>query len=162
MALSSTQIGVIGENLLINAVMKASDGRLSPFQPIADDDGLDVLFFDKQTGRSIAIQLKCRTNTLHKKSGARGNVAHFELRKSTFNQTRKAWLVAALCNEDLTQFETTWFIPFSELPLLAAERADKWVIRPSKSATSRDRCSPFRCGSADDLAERILLLTKSS
>ena len=39
----------IGENLLINAVMKASEGRLTPFQPLADDDGLDVLFFDKLT-----------------------------------------------------------------------------------------------------------------
>ncbi|WP_281254265.1 hypothetical protein [Paraburkholderia ribeironis] len=42
MSLTSTQVGVIGENLLVNAVMKASDGRLSPFRPIADDDRLDV------------------------------------------------------------------------------------------------------------------------
>lgn len=64
MTLSSTQIGTIGENLLVNAVMKASEGRLSPFQPYADDDGLDLLFYDKQTGNSVAIQLKCRTSTL--------------------------------------------------------------------------------------------------
>lgn len=64
MPLTSTQIGAIGENLLINAVTKASDGRLSAFQPVADDDGIDVLFFDKQTGNAVAIQLKCRTATL--------------------------------------------------------------------------------------------------
>src|SRR5699024_8575986 len=29
--------------------MKASEGRLTPFQPLADDDGLDVLFFDNLT-----------------------------------------------------------------------------------------------------------------
>ena len=63
MPLTSTQIGAIGENLLVNAVMKASDGRLTPFQPLADDDGLDVLFFDKLTGGSVAVQLKCRTVT---------------------------------------------------------------------------------------------------
>ena len=50
MPLSSAQIGAIGENLLVNAVMMASDGRLSPFQPLADDHGLDVLFYDKKTG----------------------------------------------------------------------------------------------------------------
>ena len=47
--------------------MKASEGRLSPFQPLADDDGLDVLFFDKVTGNSVAIQLKCRTVSIRKK-----------------------------------------------------------------------------------------------
>lgn len=71
MPLCSTQIGVIGENLLANAVMKASDGRLSPFRSIADDDGLDVLFFDKQTGNSGAMQLKCRTFTIRKRNSDR-------------------------------------------------------------------------------------------
>jgi hypothetical protein len=78
MSLTSTQVGVIGENLLVNAVMKESDGRLSPFRPIADDDGLDVLFFDKDTGNSVAMQLKCRTVTTRKRSSdERGNVAYF-------------------------------------------------------------------------------------
>ncbi len=30
------------------------------------DDGLDVLFFDKVTGNSVAIQLKCRTVSIRK------------------------------------------------------------------------------------------------
>ncbi|HVW53891.1 MAG TPA: hypothetical protein VHC91_26370 [Trinickia sp.] len=81
MSLSSTQLGVIGENLLVNAVMKASDARLSPFRPIADDDGLDVLFFDKNSGNSVAMQLKCRTVTTRKRNSAeRGNVAYFQVR----------------------------------------------------------------------------------
>src|SRR5690606_31367647 len=119
MPLSSTQIGAIGENLLVNAVMKASDGRLSPFQPLADDDGLDVLFFDKQTGNSVAIQLKCRTVTIRKRgSEERGNTVHFQVRQATFNQARNAYLVAALFNEELTEFVCTWFIPMQHLPEL--------------------------------------------
>ena len=93
MGLSSTQIGAIGENLLINALMKASEGRLSPFQPLADDDGLDVLFFDKVTGNSVAIQLKCRTVSIRKKgSDERGNSVHFQVRQSTYREARKAFL----------------------------------------------------------------------
>lgn len=134
MALSSTQIGAIGENLLINAVMKASDGRLTPFQPLADDDGLDVLFFDKETGNSVAIQLKCRTTTIRKRgSDERGNVAHFQVRQATFNDARRAYLVAALCNEDLTGFIATWFVPMELLPKLAKEISGNWVLRPSKA-----------------------------
>lgn len=73
MALSSTQVGAIGENLLSNAVLTASDSRLSPFQPVADDDGIAALFFDKSTA-AVAIQLKCRTVALFKpKTQVRGN-----------------------------------------------------------------------------------------
>lgn len=157
MPLSSTQIGAIGENLLVNAVMKASDGRLSPFQPLADDDGIDVLFFDKQTGNAVAIQLKCRTVALYKAgTKERGNLVHFELRQTTFNEARRAYLVAALCDEALSGFEVTWFIPMSQIPVLARDISGKWVIRASKAANSEDRYSSYRCASADDLACRII------
>jgi len=157
MPLTSTQIGAIGENLLVNAVMKASDGRLSPFQPVADDDGLDVLFFDKQTGNAVAIQLKCRTVTLMKRnSDERGDRSHFEVRKSTFNEARRAYLVAALFNEELTHFVATWFVPMSLLPKLGRSSGDKWVIRPSKALSSKDRCVPYRCLSADELVSQII------
>jgi hypothetical protein len=157
MPLSSTQIGAIGENLLINAVMKASEGRLSPFQPVADDDGLDVLFFDKATGNSVAIQLKCRTSTVKKRgSQERGNTAHFNVRKATFKEARRAWLVAALCNHDLTRFEVTWLLPLEVLPTIAGNRPKAWVICPSKHSRSRDRYTSFRFLSEDALAHRII------
>lgn len=140
MPLSSTQIGAIGENLLVNAVMKGSGGRLSPFQPFADDDGIDCLFWDKTTGQSVAIQLKCRTVTLYKPgTKERGNQTHFEVRKTTFNEARRAYLVAGLCNEELTGFTVTWFIPMSTLPELARNSASKWVIRPGRTSRKAAR-----------------------
>ena len=160
MSLTSTQIGAIGENLLANAVMKASDGRLSPFQPLADDDGLDMLFFDKETGNSVAIQLKCRTKTLYKRnSEERGNTVHFEVRQATFNETRHTYLVAALLNEKLTDFIAIWFIPMAALPEVGNQRADKIVIRPSKAKSSADRYCEYRCQTPKELAEKILGFT---
>ena len=92
--------GSIGENMLVNAVMKASKGRLSPFKPVADDDGLDVLLFHKDTGNSVAIQLKCYIDIDRKSnSKERGNTAQFGVRKATFKDERRAFLVAALLNE---------------------------------------------------------------
>jgi hypothetical protein len=64
--LSSTQIGVLAENLVANELMIESEGRLSPFQPIADDDGIDVLIYDKITGNALPVQIKARTNTINK------------------------------------------------------------------------------------------------
>ncbi|MFM0292248.1 hypothetical protein P0D68_03745 [Paraburkholderia sp. RL17-380-BIE-A] len=157
MPLSSTQIGAIGENLLVNAVMMASDGRLSPFQPLADDDGLDVLFYDKKTGNSVAIQLKCRTVSIRKRnSEERGNVVHFQIRQATFNDARRAYLVAALFDEELTRFVATWFIPMALLPEVGKDISGNWVIRPSKAADSADRYTPYRCLTADELARRII------
>ena len=156
MPLSSTQIGAIGENLLVNAVMKASDGRLSPFQPLADDDGLDVLFFDKLTGRSVAIQLKCRTVTLFKPgTKERGTGTHFEVRRATFSETRQAHLVAALMNEDLTQFLTTWFVPLADLRHVGRITEKKFVIRPNAHADSRDKFARYRY-SMPELVARII------
>jgi hypothetical protein len=137
--------------------MKASDGRLSPFQPLADDDGLDVLFFDKLTGNSAAIQLKCRTVTIRDPyTGKRGNSVHFQVRQATYSEARRAYLVAALFNEDLTHFITTWFIPMSLLPIMSKDIGGKWVIRPSKAETSADKFTLYRCHTADELAKRII------
>lgn len=162
MQLSSTQIGAIGENLLVNAVMKASDGRLSPFQPLADDDGLDVLFFDKLTGSSVAIQLKCRTVTLFKPgTKERGTGTHFEVRRATFNHTRQTYLVAALMNDDLTQFLATWFVPLAILPQLSRMTEKKFVIRPNTSADSKDKFVPYRC-SMPELVARIIAICEGA
>lgn len=162
MPLSSTQIGAIGENLLVNAVMKASDGRLSPFQPLADDDGLDVLFFDKQTGNSVALQLKCRTVSIRKRnSDQRGNVVHFQVRQATFNAARRAYLVAALFNEELTHFVCTWLIPMALLPEVSKDISGKYVIRPSKSEASADRFTQYRCMTAEELAQRLMAVCEA-
>ena len=71
MTLTSTQIGTLAENLVTNELMIESSGRLSPFQPIADDDGIDVLIYDKVTGKALPIQIKARTNTINK-AGEKG------------------------------------------------------------------------------------------
>jgi len=162
MPLTSTQIGAIGENLLVNAVMKASEGRLSPFQPLADDDGLDVLFFDKLTGNSVAIQLKCRTVTLFKPgTKERGTATHFEVRKATFRHARRAYLVAALVKDDLTTFLATWFIPLASLPELARENSKKLVIRPNTASASKDKFVPYRC-SMTELVMRIIAVCEGN
>lgn len=162
MGLSTTQIGAIGENLLVNALMKASEGRLSPFQPLADDDGLDVLFFDKVTGNSVAIQLKCRTVSIRKKgSDQRGNSVHFQVRQSTYREARKAFLVAALFDDELTNFEAMWFLPMEMLPEVAHDISGRYVIRPSKSLSSSDKYVRFRCSSAVELAQKIIAICES-
>ena len=157
MPISSTQLGTIGENLLINAVLRGSGGRLAPYQPYADDDGVDVLFFDKETGGAVPVQVKSRSVTLFKpKTTIRGDLAHFELRKATFNENRNTFLSAILLEEDLSALRAIWCVPLAELHRYSRSATTKWVMRASVSPKSKDRCTSLRCADENDLAERLI------
>ena len=55
--LTSTQIGAIGESVVAVGLTLTSQGRLAPFKPFADDDGIDLLIYDKETKRALPIQV---------------------------------------------------------------------------------------------------------
>ena len=44
--------------MVASALLIASNGRLSPFAPLADDHGIDLIVLDKVTRRTLAIQVK--------------------------------------------------------------------------------------------------------
>ena len=56
--LTQTQIGSIGEVTVAAQLMLLSHGRLSPFLPFADDEGIDLIVSDKLTGESLPVQTK--------------------------------------------------------------------------------------------------------
>ncbi len=154
---TSTQIGAIAENLVANALMVESGGRLSPFAPVADDDGIDLLIYDKKSGRAMPVQVKSRTITLKKRgSQQRGNVVHFEVRAATFRSNRYAYLIAVLLSEDASRIECAWLLPMRELPTIASARTSKYVIRASRSLTSSDRYSQYQCKDMNALVARLL------
>lgn len=160
---SSTQVGAIAENLVANVLMIASNGRLSPFQPVADDDGIDLLIYDKVTGRALPAQIKSRTVALKKRgSSERGNLIHFELRKATFRVDRYACAILVLLNEDSSRIECAWVIPMKDVPSYAAARAKKYVVRASKAAGTKDRCSGFQCRDNAAFAARIMALLEEA
>ena len=157
MNLSSTQIGALAENLIANELMIESNGRLSPFHPVADDDGIDVLIYDKSTGKAAPLQIKARTNTINKPGKQeRGNTVHFEVRKATLKEERKAMLLCVLLNENLRKTERAWLVPLSELPNVASDRDAKYVIRANKQITTKDKYKAFQCKSVREVAERLI------
>ncbi|WCE31682.1 hypothetical protein [Vibrio sp. SCSIO 43137] len=157
MELTSTQIGAIAENLAANELMIESDGRLSPFQPIADDDGIDVLVYDKVTGGALPIQIKARTNTI-KKAGKeeRGNTVHFEVRKATHREDRYALLLCILLSQDLRSTERAWLLPLSELSSITNTKAKKYVIRANKQLSTSDRYKKYQCTSIAEVGQRLI------
>lgn len=110
-----------------------------------------MLFFDKDTGKSVAIQLKCRTKT---DSG--GNTVQFDVREATYKEERRAFVVAALLNEKMTEFVCSWFIPMKEVKRVGNKKSNKYVITPSKAEGSADKYKDFRCMNTDKLAQSII------
>ena len=153
---TSTQIGAVAENLVANALIVHSAGRLSPFSAIADDDGIDLLVYHKESGTALPVQVKSRTLAL-KKRGAdeRGNVVHFSIRLATFRSERDACVILALLRDDASVIECAWVIPMGKLRGLAARRAKVLAVRASKAPHARDRFRPFRCDGPKMLASRV-------
>ena len=162
MKLTSTQIGTLAENLVANELMIESSGRLSSFQPIADDDGIDVLVYDKVTGNSVPVQIKARTNTVNKAGKQeRSNTVHFEVRKATYNENRKAFLLCILLSQDLRSTERAWLLPLEDLPHIASVKPTKFVIRANKNLDTKDMYQKFQCGSVKDVTERLIAICES-
>jgi hypothetical protein len=111
MSLTSTQIGLLAEDLVVNAILIASAGRFAPFRPVADDYGIDVLLYDKITGRAIPLQVKARTKTVKARGGMkRGNIVHFGVRKVALRDKGQTQLLAVLLDEAMVAIRTLWLL----------------------------------------------------
>ena len=137
--------------------MIETEGRLSSFQPIADDDGIDVLIYDKVTGKSAPLQIKARTDTVKKRgSGERGNIVHFELRKASANLDRNSYLLCVLLDRNLRNTERAWLIPFKDVSSVDSERTEKYVICANKQTNTNDKYKSYHCISMKEVGERII------
>ena len=149
--LTSTQVGTIGEVTVAAQLMLASGGRFSPFLPFADDDGIDLIVYDKVTGISLPVQVKARTSAKLGKS----DTVVFDVRRKTFSDHAGSFLLAILIDMTGGQILRAWLIPMSELAAVARVRAEKLSITPSAKEDSCDRYTPFRCTNMAQVARRL-------
>ncbi|MCG8503848.1 MAG: hypothetical protein MI755_04515 [Sphingomonadales bacterium] len=148
--MTPTQIGAVSEHMVAAQLMLASGGRLSPYLPIADDDGIDLMLHDKVTKRTMPIQVKSRTGL----DKAAGGTVQFDVRRSTFSEG--GYLLAVLFGKGGAEIERAWLIPMVELPSVANARADKYAITPSPKDTSEDRYTAYRCCDLAEVSERLM------
>lgn len=148
--LSSSQKGKVTETLVAATLILASGGRLSPFVPISDDHGIDLIVLDKQTHRSISVQVKSAIP-----NAARGTVA-FDVRKATHSEAPGRYLIAVAFDPATVALTASWLMPLSEIALLSTEKPDKYALTPNPSPTSNDRYARFRQADAKALADAVL------
>ena len=150
--LTTSQIGKIGETLVASQLMLASGGRLSPFLPLADDDGVDLILLDKVTAAALTIQVKCRTGVDNEKA----QTVEFNVRLATFAARADAYMLGLLLDEAGRGIRSAWLVPNTELEHVSNRKRDKLVLTPSAKSTSNDRYAPYRCGGLAQVCERLL------
>jgi len=134
--LTSTQIGAIGEAVIAAGLMLESDGRLAPFKPLADDDGIDLLLFDKETKKPIPLQIKCR----RKVDNASAGTVEFDVRCNKVPPS--GYVLTALL--DGPSVRTVWLIPVDAFKALAMRKAEKFVMVACAKRDSEDRYREYR------------------
>lgn len=149
--LTSTQIGRIGESLVASQLMLASAGRLSPFAPVADDDGTDLVLVDKATGALCRLQVKSRIAP----ATAPPPYVQFDVRLKTFTPRAYSYILAVLLDREAVTIWRAWLIPTGEIEGVAKRRTGNLVITPNPSPASADRYTPWRCRGMREVAERI-------
>ena len=150
-SMTQTQIGTIGEMTVAAQLMLVSNGRFSPFLPFADDDGIDLIVYDKVTGISLPVQVKARTSAKLGKS----DTILFDVRRKTFSEHEHAFLLAILLDMAGGQIRRAWLIPMAELSEVARVKPEKLSITPSAKEGSRDRYTPYRCTDMVEVARRL-------
>lgn len=104
---TQTQIGSIGGVTVAAQFMLMSHGHLSPFLPFADDDGIDLIVFDKITGVSLPVQVMARTNLTLGKS----DTVQFDVRSRTFSDRPGSFLLAILLDMATGSILRAWLVP---------------------------------------------------
>lgn len=148
--LTSTQKGTVNEYLVAASIMLASSGRLSPFVPLSDDHGIDLIALDKASHRSVCLQVKSAV------ANAKRKTVQFDVQKTTFKPVPGLLLLAILFEPATVSVGTSWLIPMAEVPNVSVDQADKYALTPSMVAESKNRYQRYRHEGPQSLVAALL------
>ncbi|MEM7120551.1 MAG: hypothetical protein AAF563_04690 [Pseudomonadota bacterium] len=149
--LTTTQKGSITEYAVATALMLGSSGRLSAFTPLADDHGIDLVVFDKQTGTMLPVQVKSWT-----KAPSRRGTVQFDVQKTTYSDGSTSVLIAVLFDPAEASIRMSWLLSLSDVPSVSVSRAGKYALTPSVRPGSSDRYKAFRHDSVQSMVGAVI------
>jgi len=146
-----------------NDIMIETKGRLSPFKPLADDEGIDFLIYDKSTGKSIPIQLKSRTGTIVR-GGKETNTVHFEIRNVSIKNEKFAYFLAILLSKNMHSVDRAWLIPMKRISNVLRQKTTqpKYIMRANRNLNANDKYSQFQCKDMTEVIRRIIKIFENA
>lgn len=103
--LSSKQKGEITENRAAEMITLGSNGYLSCYRPITDDDGLDIIINPKGQFKPLFLQVKSRFK-LQKNNSFIQNVG-----LKTFSPNKHFYILFILFNDKALEIDAIWLVP---------------------------------------------------
>jgi hypothetical protein len=149
--ITSTQTGAVGELMIAAGLIVASGGRLAPFKPVADDDGIDLLVYDKLTRQCAPLQVKSRTRG----DGPGGRTVQFDVQRTTYSSIGGGLLLGAMI-EGL-ELGWVWLVPMPVLDEIARKQERKLTMVASTVPDASDRWAPYRHRNLASVAQQLLL-----
>lgn len=147
---SHSQRGRLTEESVAWQLMAHSAGRLTPFRPNVDDDGIDLVLFDKPTGVCLPIQIK----GWHVPPSQVGTI-QFDVRRSTFRPVPNGFLLT-VWETKVGMTEMAWLVPLDRVHEVARSYPEKFSLSPSTKPESADRYTPWRCLGMDEVCRRLI------
>lgn len=152
--MNSKEIGTIGEYRIIDMIVSKTDGLLSCFTSFIDSCGIDIVMVNKETFKTILLQVKCRI-TLD-----RYNQFNQVIYKSTFSSDdRFYYLFVYMPNSGQNIY---WFIPSNMVEANLNVHVGKKIRAQYNFSTSitakKSKWSEFQY-SEDNLIKKLLILT---
>lgn len=148
--LTSTQKGAVTEQAVAIALVLASNGRLSPFAPLADDHGIDLIVADKETGVLLPLQVKSWTG-----EPTKSGTIQFDVQKKTFREQAETLLVGLLFDTKSASIRQSWLMTMDDVERLASNYVEKFALRPSVRQDTNDKYRPFRHETVRSLVNAI-------
>lgn len=148
---TSGQLGTAAEIMIACQLMLASQGRLSSYVPLVDDDGIDVMVHDKITRRSLGLQVKSWTFL----SEDRPRTVQFDVGLNTWRNDDSLFLLAVAMDGMAAQIETAWLMPSSAVRSVSNVGSKKMSLTPNPRHTSQDRYAQYRLASMGAVASAL-------
>lgn len=141
--LSSRQKGEISENRAAEIITLASEGNISCFRPITDDDGLDLIISPKGEFKPLFIQIKSRF-TLQKNGRFIQNVGF-----GTFSPHKSFYVLFLLFNQKTLDVDALWLVPSLDFRKKAFHKKEGktyksfYRITANPRTTSKDKWAEY-------------------
>ncbi len=138
--LTTTQRGKIAELHVATALMAQSAGQISPFEPMSDDHGIDLVVLNKATGQALPIQVKAWFLMPDKK----GNTVQFDVRKATHSSDQLGAVICVVLDPETLEIKVSWVIPIKDISTVGTDRPEKYALAPSILESSNDKYTRYR------------------
>lgn len=154
----SARKGKAVEHLVAATCILTSGLKLNVSTSLVDDEGVDLVFHQREKSKTLAVQVKSRT-TATKGISQRGRFSA-QVRAATFRPRSDLYMLFVPVDAEQGTFPFVWLIPSKHFARRPANSRGRRVFIASMKDGTEDQWSKYRVARAD-LADAILAAIKT-